>query len=108
MIFTLGGALTVRLFRNHAVKSVMLKLLRGTMTVKNKTKKWYYSTDGILEYNGFLCASPITVDRYEWAHGPFDSFSQAKKDALDRIKCDLDHLRITAREIRNTKKSDFD
>lgn len=70
---------------------------------------WYYGTDGILSYDGFcFFENEEHVDTFEWNHGPFKTFTEAKENALDRIRTDREFLIEQAKEIRALRKSEVE
>jgi len=72
-------------------------------------KFWYYDFDGI-EFTGFHHCHPEDIKGltgYDMATGgPFDTFSEAKGDALERARCDLAQARSTVKDIQATRKAD--
>jgi len=68
---------------------------------------WYYRVSGI-EFNGFECVpDDHKFDPFDKPErGPFETFMDAKLDAIEHFKCDLDVARGSLREIRATRKRD--
>ncbi len=75
----------------------------------NDCKKWYYGNDGI-EFSGFAQIEVNSHDEFgrsQYENGPFDTFSEAKSDAIARFTCDLDMAKQSLSEVRSAKARDI-
>jgi hypothetical protein len=70
-------------------------------TVSKRGKWWYLASYGF--FGGFLYGGLPDGDNI---FGPFDSFGEAKKDALEYFKTDIDTARTAILEIRKCRKTD--
>ena len=67
--------------------------------------KYYYRFDG-LEFCGIFKDDLETVDHMNFTAGPFDTFQEAKNDALERCKTDLKTTKLNMHQIRAIKKKE--
>lgn len=69
-------------------------------------KKWYYSAESH-HFSGFLYAEKnADFDRALYCFGPFDTFAEAKRDAIDYFMLDVNEARRCIQEIRAVKEKD--
>lgn len=64
-------------------------------------KKWYYQTSGLV-FIGFYYLDTKDDCTYDGI-GPFNTFGQAKKDAISRFNCDLCDVKNSLKKIRKCK-----
>ncbi len=72
--------------------------------MKNKSG-WVYSAEaggfsGIWYSDGN--ENPFSI--YPYSNGPFKTFSEAKKDALEYFRTDILYARLAIQDIKKTKK----
>ncbi len=67
-------------------------------------KGWYYRAM-VADFGGIFYSdgSPDEDSNY---FGPFDTFGEAKRDAIRFFKADIDHARGQIEEIRSLKRKD--
>lgn len=76
--------------------------------MKKEKRKWYHDSD--LESStvqSFGKEGPPTNDMCNWA-GPFNTFTEARKDAIDYHRTDLWTKQIAIGQLRVLKKGDVE
>ena len=74
-------------------------------------KEWYWFGDlqgfegiKVKPEGGFPFCPESGCEGHWGSHGPFSSFAEAKKDALDHFKCDLDLARRAIQDVKSVKR----
>ena len=67
-------------------------------------KKWFYSLDGDLIFNGFRCSKSSEMSHDIGERGPFDTFQMAKRDLIKEMDFYLTNLKLQKKRIRKTLK----
>jgi hypothetical protein len=68
-----------------------------------RTGKWYYAAT-VHDFGGFVFVLEGAKRPEEADWGPFDTFSEAKRDALAYFRTDITYARLAIQEIKQTKK----
>ena len=82
----------------------MVRRYFGSMDLISTDKKWFYNTEGT-EFSGFFFdyAGQLIGLRSKYDWGPFDTFTAAKKDAIEYFEADKLNIKISMMDIRESR-----
>ena len=71
-------------------------------------KKWYVLRVNTTSYSiEYLSDEGLYYDGATDSFGPFKTFTDAKKEAIEMLRGDMSELRTSLRDIQASRKSDF-